>query len=250
VSTDRKSLPAAYRFIAVWLRPILRVLTKRDWRGVENLPRTGGFVAAPNHVSYFDAFAVALFLYDNGTPPYFLGKEVVFRVPFVGWLLTKAGQIPVYRGTGRASLAFRAAAEGVEAGKAVVVFPEGTLTRDPGQWPMTAKTGAARVALQTGCPVIPIAQWGPQEVLGTYQRRVHLFPRKTMHLLAGPPVDLSDLYGRPMTADTVREATDRVMEAITRHVETLRGEKAPAVRFDSRRMGVPEIGNPNKERRR
>jgi 1-acyl-sn-glycerol-3-phosphate acyltransferase len=114
---------------------------------------------------------------------------------------------------------------------------------------MTGKTGAARVALTTRCPVIPVAQWGPQEIQRPYARELHLFPRKTMRMLAGPPVDLSDLYDRPLDAATLREATNRILAAITSQLETIRGEKAPATRFDSRTAGVAATGNPHKLRR-
>jgi 1-acyl-sn-glycerol-3-phosphate acyltransferase len=246
-ASGTRALPFAYRFVVAILRPLLMVLTKRDWRGAENLPATGGFVAAPNHLSYIDPLSFAHFLVDNDHAPYFLGKESVFRVPVVGAILRGAEQIPVYRNTGKAADAFRAAVAAVEAGKCVGVYPEGTLTRDPDVWPMVGKTGAARIALTTRCPVIPIAQWGPQEILEPYGKRPHLLPRKTMRVTAGPPVDLSDLYGQPVTGVLLREATDRIMAAITAQLETIRGEKAPAERFDARKHGLPETGKFRRE---
>ena len=202
----------------------------------------------PNHISYVDPFAFAHFLYDNGHPPFFLAKSEVFRVPVFGRLLTSAQQIPVERGTSEAAKAFAAAVAAIRDGKCVPIFPEGTLTRDPEMWPMTGRTGAARVALTTRCPVIPVAQWGPQEIQKPYAKALHVFPVKTMRMLAGPPVDLTDLYDRPLDSATLHEATDRILDAITRQLEELRGEKAPAVRFDSRIAGVPEIGNPHGRR--
>ena len=245
----RNRLPLAYRFAAGLLRPLMMLLTRHEWRGAENLPETGGFVVSPNHLSYIDPIAFAHFLYDNGHPPYFLAKEGVFRIPLVGRLLRAADQIPVYRGTSQAVEAFRAAVVAIEAGKCVPIFPEGTLTRDPDLWPMTGRTGAARVALTTQCPVVPVAQWGPQEVLEPYGKRPRFFPRKTMHVWAGPAVDLSDLYGQPLDRATLREATDRIMDAITGLLEQIRGEQAPAQRFDVRSSGLPETGNPRRARR-
>lgn len=233
----------------MFLRALLMLVTRRDWRGAENFPSSGGFVVCPNHISYVDPFAFAHFLYDNGHPPFFLGKSAVFGIPIFGRLLTAAQQIPVARGTSSAAEAFSAAVAAVSSGKCVPIFPEGTLTRDPQIWPMTGKTGAARVALTTRCPVIPVAQWGPQEIQRPYARELRLFPRKTMHMIAGPPVDLSDLYDRPLDNVTLREATNRILDAMTRQLETLRGEKAPAIRFDSRTAGVAAIGNPHKLRR-
>ena len=92
------------------------------------------------------------------------------------------------------------------------------------------------------------AQVWPQEIPGPHARELHLVQRKTMRMIAGPPVDLSDLYDRPMSAATLREATDRILDAITGQLETIRGERAPATRFDSRTAGVAETGNPNRRR--
>ena len=224
------------------------LITRRDWRGAEHLPATGGFVVSPNHISYADPLAFAHFLYDNGHPPYFLAKESVFRIPVIGRILRGADQIPVYRGTSQAVEAFRAAVAAVGEGKCVPIFPEGTLTRDPGLWPMTGRTGAARVALTTRCPVIPVAQWGPQDLLAPYGKRPHLFPRRTMHVWAGPAVDLSDLYAQPIDRATLQEATDRIVTAITGLLEQIRGEKAPVRRFDPRIAGVAQTGNPRRAR--
>ncbi len=243
----RGRLTAAYAIAVLLVKPFMMVMTKRDWRGWENLPAEGGFIVTPNHISYFDPFPVAHYLYDSGCNPFFLGKESVFRIPIFGPLLKASGQIPVHRLTGRAADAYRSAVAGVAEGKCVVMFPEGTLTRDPAQWPMTGKTGAARVALETRCPILPMAHWGAQDVIAPYGKMVRLLPRKTMHVRVGPAVDLSDLYDKPIDATSLREATDRVMAAITSLVEELRGESAPADRYDARAHGDPEIGNPGKE---
>ncbi|MCA1782716.1 MAG: lysophospholipid acyltransferase family protein [Dermatophilaceae bacterium] len=237
-----RNLNPAYRFTAGVVRPVVRRVTKQDWAGHEHFPREGGFVVCPNHLSHVDVFAFAHFVYDSGREPYLLGKESVFRIPGIGRIFAKAGMIPVYRESGQAAHAFRAAIDAIRAGKCVGIYPEGTLTRDPDLWPMTGKTGAARVALETRCPVIPVAQWGPQEILGRYQKKLRLFPRKVMHMRAGPPVDLTDLYDVPMSAPVLREATERIIAAITRELEVLRGEKAPEARFDARQRGVPVIG--------
>ena len=237
-----RNLNPAYKFAAVVVRPVVRRVTKQDWSGHEHIPAEGGFVLCVNHISYADVFGFAHFAFDSGREPYLLGKESVFRIPVGGRILAKAGMIPVYRETGQAADAFRAAVTAVQEGKCVAIYPEGTLTRDPDLWPMEGKTGAARVALETRCPVIPVAQWGAQEILGRYEKRLRLFPRKTMRLRAGPPVDLSDLYDEPMSGPVLREATARIMAAITRELEVLRGEPAPKTRFDARAAGLPPIG--------
>jgi 1-acyl-sn-glycerol-3-phosphate acyltransferase len=242
----QRRLPGTYRLARAVLRPLFMLLTKRDWRGAEHLPETGGFVACSNHMSHVDPLTFAHFLLDQGHPPYFLGKEEVFRVPVIGWVLRGADQIPVHRETGDAADAFRSAVAAIEEGRTIAIFPEATLTRDPQLWPMVGKTGAARLALQTGCPVVPVAQWGPQQILMPYAKRLHVLPRKTVHVLVGPPVDLDDLRGQPITGPLLAEAAERIMRDITALLEQLRGEPGPAVRYDPRHDGLPRTGNPHK----
>ena len=238
-----------YRLAVVILKPLLVLLTRRDWRGAEHLPPTGGIVVVTNHVSHVDPLTFAHFLYDNGRLPRFLGKEGLFRVFFVGAVLRGAKQIPVYRESADASRAFSAAVEAVRDGECVGIYPEATLTRDPDLWPMVGKTGAARVALETGAPVVPIAQWGPQELLPPYAKRPRLFPRATMHVWAGPPVDRAEFQGRPIDGPLLRLVTERIMAAITELLEDIRGEQAPDVRFDLRDTELPRTGNPRRPRR-
>jgi len=232
------------------VEPLLLVFTKRRWSGGENLPATGGCVVASNHVSHVDPFTFAHFVYDWGRLPRFLAKAAVFDVPLGGRLVRGAGQIPVYRLSADASLAFSAAVDAVRKGECVVVYPEGTITRQPEMWPMTGRTGAARIALTAGVPVIPVAQWGPNHILAPYAKRPRLLPRKTIYVSAGAPVDLDDLRSKPLTPAVLREATDRIMDEVTRLLEGIRGGQAPAVRFDPRAVGVREIGNPHDKKTR
>jgi 1-acyl-sn-glycerol-3-phosphate acyltransferase len=244
----RRRIGFWYRLAVVLLRRPLLVLTRREWSGAEHLGH-GGIVVCVNHVSHFDPLVFAHFLYDNGRLPRFLAKDGLFRVFFVGAVLRGAKQIPVYRNSLDASTAYSAAVDAVGRGECVAIYPEATLTRDPDLWPMVGKTGAARVALATGAPVIPVAQWGPQYVLAPYTKRPHFFPRRTMHVKAGPPVDLAEFAGRPVDAPLLHEVTEKIMAAITELLEEIRGEQAPAVRFDPRRAGLPTTGNPARARR-
>jgi len=223
----------------VLLRPWLMAFTRRDWRGTENLfaeirsdGTQQGIVVAANHISYFDPLQCAHYLYDNGRLPRFMGKHEVFELPVIGSIITGAGQIPVYRETEDAANAIRAAVEAVNEGECVVIYPEGTISRDPDLWPMTGKTGAARIALMTGAPLVPLAQWGAQDVVRPYAKELRLFPPKTLKVLVGPPVDLDDLRNRPIDGEVLDSATDRLMAAITAQLEILRGAKAPVERYD------------------
>lgn len=240
---ERRGWP--FTLAVVLVKPALLAFTRPAWVDGHKIPETGGAVIAPNHISHVDPLTLAHLVYDHGRLPRFLAKDAVVELPVLGRILRATGQIPVHRLTADASQAFRSAVAAVRRGEIVIVHPEGTITRDPDLWPMVAKTGAARIALTAGVPVIPVAQWGAQDVLYPYDTRPHLFPRRTVRAKVGDPVDLDDLRGRPITPDLLREATGRIMDAITVLLEDLRQEKAPAKRFDPREAGVPQIGNPH-----
>jgi 1-acyl-sn-glycerol-3-phosphate acyltransferase len=225
-------------FTVVILAPTLRLLMRHRWEGRENLPGTGGFILTPNHLSYADWGAVALFCQQYAHRyPVFMIKSPVFDVKFIGPLMTKVGQLPVYRGRGDAGLVLKQAEQALRAGACVIVYPEGTASRDPDLWPMVGKTGAARLAMTTGAPVIPVACWGAQEILPYGTKKVHLFPRKTVRIAAGPPVDLSRYAGQRPTASTLRAATAEIMADITGLLAKLRQETPPAVPYDPATAG-------------
>jgi 1-acyl-sn-glycerol-3-phosphate acyltransferase len=190
-------------------------------------------ILAPNHLSYADWPTVALFCYSYGHRyPVFMIKSPVFEVKFIGHLLYKVGQLPVYRGRGDAGLVLKQAEQALAAGACVVVYPEGTASRDPDLWPMVGKTGAARLALTTGAPVVPIAHWGAQDILPYGSKKPRLWPRKTVRMAAGPPVDLSAYAGQRLSASTLRAATADIMADITALLATIRQETPPAEVWD------------------
>jgi 1-acyl-sn-glycerol-3-phosphate acyltransferase len=226
--------------VVMLVKPLLLLFTKRDWRGREHLPRTGGVIIAPNHLSNIDPVLFAHYAYNNGRWPVYMAKGSLFGFPVLGTVLRKLRQIPVARGRADAALSLKAAEQALAEGACVVVYPEGTVTRDPDLWPMAAKTGVARLALATGVPVIPVAHWGAQVML-PYGREKHprLFPRTTFRVLAGPPVDLSRYAGKPMRGAVLREATADIMAAVTAQLAELRGEKPPEVPYDPAAVAVP-----------
>jgi 1-acyl-sn-glycerol-3-phosphate acyltransferase len=239
----------AVAFAASVIKPTLSAATSRMWIDGTRIPAEGGCLVVANHVSHLDPLLTAHFVYDHGRIPRYLAKSSLFRTRFVGTVLGSAGQIPVERLTRNAIGAYDAAVRAVNAGECVVVYPEGTLTRDPDLWPMTGKSGAARIALATGVPVIPLGHWGAQDVLPPYARRPHLLPRKHVVMKAGAPVPIDDLRARRQTPEVVTETTERIMASITDIVAELRGEQPPAQRFDPRTHGVRPTGNPNKKDR-
>ncbi|MEV0230477.1 lysophospholipid acyltransferase family protein [Nonomuraea sp. NPDC050786] len=217
------------------MKPLSRLLVKRDWRRGERIPRTGGVIIAANHLSWTDPVLLSHFLYNNGRWPVILAKAALFKVPFLGSAVRGLLAIPVYRGSAEAAKSLHVSAQRLKDGCAILFYPEGTCTRDPGLWPMVGKTGAARLALESGAPVIPVAHWGAHELLPYGEKKPRLFPRKTFHVMVGPPVDLSKYEGRPMHADVLREATADIMAAITEQLAELRGEKGPETPYDPSR---------------
>ncbi len=221
------------QFSRAVLHPGLRLLIRNRWQGKENIPKTGGIILAPNHLSYADWCTIAIF--SDGYAhryPVFMIKSGIFSVPVVGSLLYKFGQLPVFRGRGDAGVVLKQAEKALSEGASVIVYPEGTASRDPELWPMVGKTGAARLALTTGAPVIPVAHWGAQDILPYGSKKPHLFPRKTVKMVAGPPVDLSAYAGQRLGASTLRAATADIMADITALLATIRGERAPDAVWD------------------
>jgi 1-acyl-sn-glycerol-3-phosphate acyltransferase len=238
-----------FKICAGILIPIFNLLMKRDWKGAENIPATGRVIVASNHMSYLDVLVFTHFLFRNGRAPRYLGKSGVFKVPIIGKILLAAGQIPVERETSDAKKAVDHAKILLEQSHMLGVYPEGTLTRDPDMWPMIAKTGCARLALATDTPVIPIAQWGSQLIVPNYTTRLHLFPRKTIIIRAGKPVDLSRWKGKADDPQALIEATAEIMRAITHLLEEIRGQKRPEVIFDPHTSDLPRTGNFKKKRK-
>lgn len=226
----RPELGLGFRLAVGFLPPFLKAVTRRRWQGSEHLPADGGVLVCSNHISHFDPLTLAHFIYESGRTPRFLAKSSLFTAPVIGPVLKSAGQIPVYRESADAAQALSAAIEAVQEGHCVALYPEGTLTHDPDMWPMTGKTGAARIALTTGAQIIPVAQWGPQRVMPPGARFPRLLPRRTMHVVAGPPVDLSPFADREINAELLSEVTEAIMAAITTLLAPLRREVAPTVR--------------------
>ncbi|MGL3806071.1 lysophospholipid acyltransferase family protein [Paeniglutamicibacter sp. R2-26] len=228
---ESRGTKAVFAVAAGIVRPVMNLMISRTWRGFDKLP-AGGFILCPNHVTEIDPLVVGHAVYSNKRYPRYLAKESLFKVPVLGFVLRKTGQIPVARTSAGASESLIAARKVLDANGVIIIYAEGTLTRDPELWPMRGHTGAARLALQTGAPVIPMGHWGAQELFPRYAKGIKLFPRKRVTVNIGDPVDLDDLRDIPMTRSVLNEATERIMRAIADDVAELRGEKAPEVLWD------------------
>ncbi len=234
--------PSFFWVLAFLVLPLLSTMVKYRFHHRERMPQTGAFVLAPNHYSEIDPVVMGAATWHLGRAPRFMAKASLFKNPVLGWLLRTSGQIPVERAGSKSHAALRAAEELVENGRVVIVYPEGSLTRDPDLWPMRGKTGAVRIALERDIPIVPAAHWGTQELMGRYGKKLRPYPRKTIDVIVGEPLDLSAYRGRPLTQTLLLEATGELMDAIAALLGELRGEQPPAERWDPAKHGQKETG--------
>jgi 1-acyl-sn-glycerol-3-phosphate acyltransferase len=211
--------------------PLASLMFRLRYRHGERIPATGPVLIVANHVSILDPIACARVVFDHGRIPRFLAKESVFK-GIVGTILRAAGQIPVARYTADARGSVSAAQAALAEGSVIVIYPEGSVTRDPDWWPMESRTGAARLALTTDAVVVPVAQWGPQRLHDYHTKKLHFRLRAPADYLVGEPVDLTELRaqvraGRPLSADLLKETTDVLMSRVRDQLAELRGEPAP-----------------------
>lgn len=236
------------------LRPALTLLARPRWSGTEHLRADGPAVLCGNHLGPFDALAYGHLLQASGIAPRFLAKESLFRIPGLGPVLRATGQIPVLRGTSRAEDALSAARAALRRGEMLMVFPEGTYGRDPAQWPMRARLGAARIALDTGAPLVPIACWGSHLLWPQASPLPRGWPAHRVVMRIGEPIPVVRAEGETDRQAVVR-ATEQLMDEITAMLADIRGEEPPAVRHDPRQdaerpeEGQPVVRRPRRTRR-
>jgi len=204
----------------IFLRPPMRLWFNWRFEGLEHIPNgRGPVLIACNHLSYFDPPALGYPLYLRGFRVRYLAKAELFRNPIASVFLRAAGQVPVERGTG----SHRPLAEAtrlLDEGDAVLLFPEGTITREPDHRQGPSKTGIARLALSTGVPVTPMAIWGTQGFLSTGGRK---FPRfgRPIWCACGEPMTFE---GSPDDGTRLREITDEIMARVGELTDRLRAD--------------------------
>jgi len=242
-SSPEKSRPSAFWPVAAVAVPLIGWFARVEVTGGEHLPPEGAYVLAPNHYSEFDPLVVAVATWRLGRAPRFMAKESLFRVPVLGFLLRSLGMVPVARASS-ASAAKQTLVQSQSLaadGRGVIVYPEGSLTREPGMWPMRGKTGAARLALLGDLPVIPVATWGVQQIMPRYGRLRLWPPRRRVQVRFGEPVDLSAYAGSTSPA-ALTGATDAIMARIAGLLGELRGETPPTERWNPADHGQKETG--------
>lgn len=213
------------------LREIARPLSRTEVVGIENIPKTGGAILIPNHVSTLDPVLLGIKLVEHRYVRA-LAKDSLFKTPIVGNVLTKMGHIPVFRNTNSAVESLQVAVSEVMRGEAVVVYPEGTVPSDLSRLG-SMKSGAARLALLTGAPLIPIAQWGAQSVVprgAKFKAITSAFFKRPYHkIVIGEPMESEVLSKSPVSEDNLTEedilhVTQDIEGTLESMVSPLRGE--------------------------
>ena len=229
------------RLCVLIIYPLDTLLFRIRWRGLDRMPppESGGVIVVANHVSHIDTLLMARVVWQSGRVPRFMVKSPVFGWPVIGRVVRGAGQIPVVRGTSDAASSLHDAVAALNRGEAVVIYPEGTTTKDPAHWPMLGKTGVARlVLLCPDVPVVPIGQWGAQRA----RFRLRWLLRRRVSLASvSEPLDLSRFCGKEPTAETLRAITDEIMSAVRDEVADLRGEAAPEAFYVFSRRRVDPV---------
>lgn len=241
--SPEKRRPSAFWVLAGLVLPVWSLMVRYRFTKGSKLPSSGPFILAPNHYSEIDPIAMGAAVWHLGRVPRFMAKASLFKVPVLGYLMRKSGQIPVERaGSARSGNPMGAANQLIEQASGVIVYPEGSLTRDPNLWPMRGKTGAVRLALESGIPLIPVAHWGTQNLMPRYGKRIHPFPRKTINVAVGEPLDLSKYEGVDISQRVVTAATKDLIDAITALLAGLRDEEPPAEQWDPSKHDQSETG--------
>jgi 1-acyl-sn-glycerol-3-phosphate acyltransferase len=213
----------------------LQVERQRGRRDTARQLPSGAIIVISNHTSYADGVLLALACRRMGRSLRLLATAGVFRAPVIGGLARRLGFIPVKRGTAEAAHSLDAALTALAHGEAVGLYPEGRISRDPRQWPERSKTGAVRMALASGAPIVPVAMEGAHRVVGAKRLvstlALNVVRRPVVRTAIGEPIDVRRMMNigptTEPTADEVRLAADDVMADLVALVAELRGEQAP-----------------------
>jgi 1-acyl-sn-glycerol-3-phosphate acyltransferase len=246
--------PRFWRFAQVVARALVPVVCRLRVEGdVPPAYRDGPLILAGNHIGVFDPICVTAASRMRRVAPRIMATGGLFRAPVVGPFMRAAGHLPVNRGRDDVADAVPTAVAALRAGAVVFIYPEGRIGLDPGMWPERAKTGLARVALATGAPVVPVAMWGSHAVMAYHGRWAMLrtlvssvWRRPVVRVAFGVPVDLSDLCDG--TTGHARQATDRIMDALTAELVELRRARTDGRGFAQvpDELGLPRYVDPTR----
>lgn len=194
-----------YRSARCIIRPILDVLGHLESHGNENIPKQGGILLVSNHVSLLDTVIIGA---ATDRELHFMGADDFYRIPFLGWLLTKFNGFPVKRGTPDRQ-ALKKALSCLQAGKALLIFPEGTRSPDGTLGEM--KKGAGFIVHHSNVPTIPVFLKGAEHFMPRGSKFIR--PAK-LSVTFGPPLYFTTLGGINTKRELYRRISEQIQEAI------------------------------------
>lgn len=205
-----------------------RLVSRPTTTGASNIPKTGPVILVVNHVSNIDPVIIGASI-GRKRLIRALAKDSLFSVPILGAAMRKMGHIPVARNTRNANKALETAVERITSGEVTLIYPEGGIPENLSKVGKL-KTGAARLALLTGATVIPVAQWGAQNVLVT-GRPLSIFKafltRPRARIVVGKPVESNLVTGLPIRPEDLNQSsvlalTEELQQLIESMVSDLR----------------------------
>nr|WP_228046399.1 lysophospholipid acyltransferase family protein [Saccharopolyspora sp. HNM0983] len=220
--------------------PATGLLARTRVTGLHNVPADGPALVVLNHVSHLDPVFDAVAVHRGARVPRFLAKSSLWKVPVLGGVLTGVDQIPVHRGSTDARRSLQAAHDALQRGKVLIIYPDGTITKDPTGWPMNPKLGVAQLALRNDVPVIPAARWGTRDIYDGYNKRFRPFPRKQVTYAFGEPLDLEQYRGGEHDTAVLREVARLAMSRSRELLGGIRGEQPPEAFYSPARKGAAD----------
>ena len=211
--------------------------------GLDNIPETGPFITAATHVTMFDVFVPMASLFHMGRRPRYMAKAEMAHWPLIGKWFQIVGMQPVQRRSGKARAIEETSVEILTSGRPLTVWPEGTVTRDPQNWPMSMKNGVGVIALEASrrlgyqVPLFCAVTWGAASINHWWP-----WPRKNVVMCYDAQLDYADLlvdsesWGDEPPVELADELTRRVRVRMTQVMAEIRGERAPSGYWDYRTM--------------
>lgn len=199
-------MTAVYGFFHYLFKTLFSMFFRGDVAGVENIPREGAFLLAGNHASHLDPPAIG-----SNVPRQisFFARKTLWKGGVLSWWMDQAGCIPVDRDGGSDVSAIKRVLKTLQEGKALILFPEGTRSKDGSLQP--PKSGVGMIACRARVPVVPVRIFDSHQAWG---RGGRFTPGVPVSIIYGPPLQVADIDDKTAGKERYQIASERIMAAI------------------------------------